>query len=224
MLDQLKGGLVVSCQPVDGGPMDTPEIIAAMAQAAEIGGADGVRIEGVENVAAVRSKVRLPLIGIVKRDLENTPVRITPLVEDARALMAAGADIVAVDASDRWRPDAFEDVVAAVKQEGRLVMADCATFSDVQRVLARGADIIGTTLSGYTEETFSRSKAPDLELVRACKTLDCFVMAEGRYNTPDLAAQALAAGADCVTVGSALTRLEHMVSWFAAPLKAAGER
>ncbi|SFD33643.1 Putative N-acetylmannosamine-6-phosphate epimerase, partial [Tropicimonas isoalkanivorans] len=89
VLQQLKSGLVASCQPVDDSPMDRPEIVAAMAQAAVAGGAAGLRIEGIENLRATRPLVRVPIIGIVKRDLSDSPVRITVTVEDARALIAA---------------------------------------------------------------------------------------------------------------------------------------
>jgi N-acylglucosamine-6-phosphate 2-epimerase len=96
-LDRIRGGLVVSCQPVDGGPMDRPEIVAAMAAAAVAGGASAVRIEGIGNLRAARAAVSVPIIGIVKRDLADSPVRITPYPQDVRALAQAGADVVAVD-------------------------------------------------------------------------------------------------------------------------------
>ncbi|WP_347313475.1 N-acetylmannosamine-6-phosphate 2-epimerase [Defluviimonas sp. SAOS-178_SWC] len=214
VIEQLKGGLVVSCQPVDGGPMDRPEIVAAMARAAVAGGAAGLRIEGIANLQATRPLVRVPIIGIVKRDLPDSPVRITVTVEDARALIAAGADIVAYDATPRPRPDRRQDIVRAILAQGALAMADCATVTDAQTALAEGAAILGTTLSGYTAETEIGNDGPDLELVSRCRGLGAFVMAEGRFNTPELAARAIVAGADAVTVGSALTRLEIMTSWF----------
>ena len=93
-------------------------------------------------------------------------------------------------------------------------MADCSTVDDARTALAEGATIIGTTMSGYTDETASNNSGPDLDLVKACHALGAFVMAEGRFNTPDLAAQAILAGASSVTVGSALTRLEIMTGWF----------
>ena len=219
--ETLRGGLVVSCQPVDGGAMDRPEIVAAMAQAAVAGGAVALRIEGIANLRATRLLVSVPIIGLVKRDLPNSPVRITPLVEDARALIGEGADIVAYDATARPRPDRREDVVAVIRAAGIPAMADCATRADAQRALAEGAAVIGTTLSGYTADTASDDPGPDLEFLRQCRALGAFVMAEGRYNTPDLAARAIAAGADAVTVGSALTRLEVMTGWFRAAVDAA---
>lgn len=220
ILHRLEGGLVVSCQPVDDGPMDRPDIVAAMAMAAVAGGAAGLRIEGVDNLRAVRPQVDVPIIGIVKTDLGDSPVRITVTVEDALALAAAGADVIAYDATPRPRPDTREAVLAAILGSGRLAMADCATLEDGRQALAGGAAVLGTTLSGYTAETEGLHDGPDFALIGAFKALGSgFVMAEGRINTPELAARALAAGADAVTVGSALTRLEHVTGWFAAAMR-----
>lgn len=220
VLNRMRGGLVVSCQPVDGGPMDRPEIVAAMAMAAVAGGAVAVRIEGVENLRAVRPLVAVPIIALVKRDLADSPVRITPFAADVRALIAGGADVVAYDATSRVRPEAADGILATIRAGGVPAMADCATLADAVAAQQGGAGILSTTLSGYTAETASGDPAPDLALVRAFAGLGGFVMAEGRYHTPHLAAAALAAGADAVTVGSALTRLEHMTGWFAAALGA----
>ena len=215
VLERLRGGLVVSCQPVDGGPMDRPEIVAAMARAAVAGGAAGLRIEGLENLRATRPLVEVPVIGIVKRDLADSPVRITVTAADARALIAAGADIVAYDATPRPRTDARDDILAAILAGGALAMADCADLADGRAALAGGATVLGTTLSGYTEETARADAGPNFDLIREFRGLGAFVMAEGRLNTPDLAAAAIRAGADAVTVGSALTRLEFVTGWFA---------
>ncbi len=221
LLERLRGGLVASCQPVDDGPMDRPEIVAAMAQAAVAGGAAGLRIEGVENLRATRPHVDVPIIAIVKRDLPDSPVRITTTIADARALIEAGADIVAYDATPRPRTDARDDILAAIIAGGALAMADCATRADAEAALAGGAAIVGTTLSGYTAETEGRGDGPDLDLIRAFRALGGFVMAEGRIDTPELAAQAMRAGADAVTVGSALTRLEIVTGRFADAVRAA---
>ena len=221
-LERLRGGLIASCQPVDGGPMDHPRIVAAMAQTAVAGGAAGLRIEGIDNLKATRPLVRVPIIGIIKRDLPGSPVRITVTVEDARALAAAGADIIAYDATPRPRPDGRADIVAAALGGGAIAMADCATVDDAKAALAEGAGIIGTTLSGYTDETATGDDRPDFELIRRFRGLGAFVMAEGRFNTPELAGAAIAAGADAVTVGSALTRLEIVTGWFAEAVRRAG--
>lgn len=221
ILERLRGGLVVSCQPVDNGPMDRPEIVAAMAQAAVAGGAVGLRIEGIANLRATRPLVDVPIIGIVKRDLDDSPVRITVTVSDVSALIEAGADIVAYDATPRTRTDAREDILAAILARGAVAMADCATEEDARGALAAGAAVIGTTLSGYTTETTSCDDGPDLALLGRFRDLAGFVMAEGRFNTPSRAAGAMRAGADAVTVGSALTRLEIITGWFADAVRSA---
>lgn len=222
-LESLKGGLITSCQPVDDGPMDHEAIIVAMAQAAENGGAAGLRIEGASNVAAVCKAVNIPVIGIIKRDLADSPVRITVDLADAKALIAAGVGIIAVDATHRQRPEPLEPIVQCILDAGIHVMADCATLEDAERALALGATIIGTTLSGYTAETEHLGSEPNLALiadfVKARRDRDALVMAEGRFNTPALAGSAIQAGADCVTVGSAITRLEHIVGWFDDSIK-----
>ncbi|EKE43837.1 putative N-acetylmannosamine-6-phosphate 2-epimerase [Oceaniovalibus guishaninsula JLT2003] len=223
ILDQLRGGLVVSCQPVDDGPMDRPDIVAAMAMAAVAGGAAGLRIEGVENLRAVRPCVDVPIIGILKRDLADSPVRITPYAEDARALVAAGADIVAYDATPRVRPEPAAAILAAIRDSGALAMADCATPDDGKRAHADGAAILGTTLSGYTDETAGKGDGVDLALIAVFRELGGFVMAEGRVNDPARAASAISAGADAVTVGTALTRLEHVTGWFRDAVVAAAK-
>lgn len=214
LLGKLRGGLVVSCQPVSGGPMDRPDIVAAMAAAAIAGGAVAVRIEGVDNLRATRSMVAAPIIGLIKRDLPDSAVRITPFAQDVHALAAAGADVVAVDATDRARPAALADLSQAIHTTGAIGMADCATYIDGQRARALGFAILGTTLSGYTEATSQSDDAPDLGLIEEFRKIGGFVMAEGRYITPESAAAAIRAGADAVTVGTALTRLEIMTGWF----------
>ncbi|QMW64149.1 MULTISPECIES: putative N-acetylmannosamine-6-phosphate 2-epimerase [unclassified Devosia] len=221
ILSRIRGGLVASCQPVDDGPMDRPEIVAAMAQACVAGGAVALRIEGVDNLKATRPLVNVPIIAIVKSDLEDSPVRITVRVSEAIALAEAGADIIAYDATDRARPDSKEAVLAAILGAGKIAMADSSTLADGKLALAGGAQILGTTMSGYTEATAGNNDGPDFRLIRDFKALGAFVMAEGRLNSPDLAAAAMQSGADAVTVGSALTRLEHVTSWFADAIRSA---
>ncbi|MCA9130620.1 MAG: putative N-acetylmannosamine-6-phosphate 2-epimerase [Planctomycetales bacterium] len=214
LLETLRGGVVVSCQPVEGGPLARPGIVADIAQAVVAGGAAAVRIEGVDNLRAVRARIRVPIIGIVKRTVADSLVRITPCVDDVDALVRAGADIVAYDATDRKGPETREAVLRAILSNGAVAMSDCATLDDGRAALANGADILGTTLSGYTAATAQSVDQPDLQLVRAFRHLGSFVMAEGRYNSPNLAAQAICAGADCVTVGSAITRPELVTTWY----------
>ncbi|WP_040975419.1 N-acetylmannosamine-6-phosphate 2-epimerase [Necropsobacter massiliensis] len=219
ILNRIRYGLIASCQPVDDGPMDKPEIVAAMAQASVIGGASGLRIEGVENLKATRQLVDVPIIAIVKRDLPDSPVRITPFLQDIEDLAAAGADIIAVDGTARPRPVDIESALKKIKQVGCLAMADCSNLQEGLYCHQLGFDIVGSTMSGYTGGDIPLE--PDYQLVKDLKAAGCYVMAEGRYNTPELAKTAIENGADAVTVGSALTRLEHIVSWFADAVKSA---
>ncbi|MGR3807617.1 N-acetylmannosamine-6-phosphate 2-epimerase [Pasteurella testudinis] len=218
ILAMLEQGLIASCQPVDDGPMDSPEMVAAMAQASIAGGAAGLRIEGIENLKATRAKVNVPIIGIVKRDLDDSPVRITPFLQDVDDLAAAGADIIAFDGTDRLRPVARDVIVARIKALGCLSMADCSNFEEGMYCQNLGVDLIGSTMSGYTGGTIPAE--PDIKLVQDLKAAGCRVMAEGRYNSPELAAMAIENGAYSVTVGSALTRLEHIVGWFVEKINA----
>ncbi|WP_407083958.1 N-acetylmannosamine-6-phosphate 2-epimerase [Yersinia artesiana] len=209
---QLQHGLIASCQPVPGSAMDTPEIVAAMALASLAGGAVGLRVEGISNIEAVRRVTDAPIIGIIKRDLPDSEVRITPWLEDVDALSAAGADIIAFDVTCRPRPVSVEDLFQRVRATGCLAMADASNIEDGLLAYRLGIDFIGTTLSGYTQTPVPTE--PDLELVKQLSQAGCCVIAEGRYNSPALAAAAISAGAYAVTVGSAITRIEHICGWF----------
>jgi N-acylglucosamine-6-phosphate 2-epimerase len=185
------GGLIVSCQPVPESPLDRPDIVAAMALAAEHASAVAVRIEGIANLRAARPLLSIPVIGIVKRDLPDSPVRITPFLEDVDALAQAGADIIAFDGTDRLRPATREAIVEdpspRTAGDGRLLIAGGWCYCQ-----QLGAELIGTTLSGYL--TPDTPKDPDLALVRALSDAGCRVIAEGRYNSPELAALAMRTG------------------------------
>lgn len=206
------GGLIVSCQPVPHSPLDKPEIVAAMALAAEQAGAVALRIEGIANLRAVRALVSVPVIGIIKRDLPDTPVRITPWLEDVDALAEAGASIIAFDGTQRPRPVPVEALLARIRHHQLIAMADCSSEEDGLWCHQLGVELIGTTLSGYTSDV--TPVEPDLALVSALSQAGCRVVAEGRYNSPQLAAQAIGHGAWAVTVGSAITRLEHICQWY----------
>jgi putative N-acetylmannosamine-6-phosphate epimerase len=225
-LERLRGGLVVSCQPVEGGPLDDDEVVARLAEAAILGGARAIRIEaGIHHaarLACVRRRVEAPLIGIVKRDLADSPVRITPFVQDVLALANAGADIIAVDVTERPRPTTVGELLAAIHAAGRVAMADASNLADAAAAAELGFDLIGTTLSGYTGGTVP--ERPDLALVQQLASRGYAVMAEGRFQSPADAAAAIAAGAWAVTVGSALTRLEVMTSRFVDAVQEAAHR
>jgi len=223
LLSSLKNRVVVSCQPVPGGPMDTTAIVAAMGLAAEYGGAAGLRIEGIASVSRMRTVTALPIIGIVKRDISGSPVRITPTLEDVDALVTAGAGIIAYDATQRKRPVPTAEIVARIRDKGALAMADCARIEDGHQALAEGADILGTTLSGYAYGELPEHAPPDLNLVRELAGLGAFVIAEGRFRTPDEAAEAIRHGADSIVVGSAITRIEHVTAWFSDAIREAAD-
>lgn len=217
-LSTLDKGLIVSCQPVKGGAMDRAEMVVGFALAALDGGATALRIESAPYVAAVRAATDRPIIGLVKRDLNDSPVRITPLLSDVEALADAGADLIAYDATQRLRPVETAALVAAIHARGRLAMADCAVLADAEQALAEGADVVGSTLAGYTGPT--EPTEPDLALVAAMRRLTPHVVAEGNIRTPALAALARQAGASMVVVGSAITRPEHVTAWFRTALDA----
>jgi len=196
----MRGGLVVSVQAAPGSPLASPETMSAIARAAELGGAAGIRAEGVADIRAIKDAVSVPVVGLVKRDLPNSPVRITPSLDDARAVADAGADVVAVDATVRARPDgmATHDFLAALA-------AELETFEAGVAARTAGADAVATTLSGYTGDG-GAPEHPDLELVeRLAAELDCPLLAEGRYSTPGEVAAAFEAGAFAVVVGAAIT-------------------
>lgn len=217
-IEHLRQNLVVSCQPVPGGPMDRAEMVTAFALAATKGGASALRIESVDYVRAVRQATETLIIGIVKRDLDGSLVRITPYIADAIALAKAGAQIVAFDATLRLRPDPISDIIAAIHANGALAMADCSSVEDARAALAAGADCVGSTLSGYVGGPVPDE--PDFELISGLRELTPYVIAEGRIKTPQQAVEALRRGAFSVVVGSAITRTEHVTSWFKQALAA----
>jgi putative N-acetylmannosamine-6-phosphate epimerase len=211
-IHSLRHGLIVSCQPVKGGVMDNAAMVVGFALAALDGGATALRIESSDYVHAVRQATDRPIIGLVKRDLKTSPVRITPFIEDVDALAQAGADIIAYDATSRERPVATRTLIERIHAAGKIAMADCSVLADAERALTEDADIVGSTLAGYTGPV--EPTEPDFALIAAMRRLTPYVVAEGCVRTPEQAAQALQAGAFTVVVGSAITRPEHVTSWF----------
>jgi N-acylglucosamine-6-phosphate 2-epimerase len=218
-LEAMRGGLVVSVQAPPGSPLATPETMSAIARAAELGGAVGIRAEGPEDVRAIKRAVAVPVIGLLKRDVPGSSVRITPGLGDARLVADAGADVVAVDATLRARSGGMTtgDFLAALVGELELpLLADVDSLEAALAACAAGADAVATTLSGYTGDG-PMPETPDLELVaRLVRALDCPVLAEGRYATPDDVHAALDAGAFAVVVGTAITDPVTLTRRFAA--------
>jgi N-acylglucosamine-6-phosphate 2-epimerase len=206
-LEAMRGGLVVSVQAAPGSPLASPETISAIARAAELGGAAGIRAEGAADVRAIKRAVAVPVIGLLKRDVPGSPVRITPDLDDARVVADAGADVVAVDATLRPLANGMStgDFLAALSELEIPVLADVDSLEAAAAAFTAGADAVATTLSGYTGDG-PTPDGPDLELVeRIARELHCPVLAEGRYSTPDDVAAALDAGAFAVVVGTAIT-------------------
>lgn len=219
------GDLIVSCQADLESPFAAPEFIRALALAALQGGAQGLRLEGAANIRAVRPAAGVPIIGLVKRRGAFENVYITPEPSDVAAVAEAGADIVAFDATLRERPVGVAELVRAAHAHGLVALADVATVADAEHALSAGADMVSTTLSGYTDSS-PHQDGPDLELVSALAALGIRPLAEGRIRTPAEAAEALRRGAFAVVVGGAITRPELLTARFAEALSAAdpGER
>lgn len=217
LLEALRGGLVVSCQAYPGEPMRHTETMAQLAQAACTGGAVGIRVEGRDDIALVRERVVVPVIGLWKDDPIDR-VFITPTLEHALTVAGAGASVVAVDGTRRPRPDglALAEVVAGVHERtDAWVMADCGSLEDALAAADAGVDLLGTTLAGYTGER-PRFDGPDLDLVAAVvQRVPCVpLLAEGRVRSPADARRALDAGALAVVVGTAITHPTTITSWF----------
>ena len=222
LLAVLRHDLIVSCQAELHEALHGAQHMAAMARAACQGGAAGIRANSPQDIIAIRAVVNLPLIGIYKEDLPGFAIRITPTLEHARQVAKAGADLIAIDATDRPHPDGLTlaERIQAIHQEiGKLVMADISTLEEGLAAEAVGADLIATTLSGYTD-TSPKESGPDLELVRQLsRKLVVPLIAEGRIATPEQGAQALRCGAFAVVVGSAITRPQWITARFVEGIK-----
>lgn len=220
ILTRWRGGLIVSCQAPPESPLSRPEIIAALALAAERNGAVGVRIEGRANIAAVKGAVTVLVLGIEKLKQDGSDVYITPTFESAARIASAGADILALDGTARTRPggETLGFIAARVREEFRLpLMADVSTMSEGLAAAEEvGVDFVSTTLSGYTAETAGRDGA-DFELVeRLASRLRVPVVCEGRLRRPDDVRRAFDCGAFAVVVGTAITGVDHLVQEFLA--------
>lgn len=214
-------GLIVSCQARKGEPLFSSDIMARMAECAQIGGAIGIRANTPPDIKAIKERVPLPVIGIYKIMSKETEVYITPTFSSAQAIAEAGADAIALDATNRPRPngETLEELIERIHKELDLpVMADCSTLEEGIAAIHFSADAVATTLSGYTSHS-PQSKEPDWELLSALiKKVSVPVIAEGRFNTPEHAAKAMQMGAYAVVAGTAITRPQDVTAWFAQAL------
>ena len=221
-LDRLRGGLVVACQARDDNPQHGPVFMAAMARAAVLGGAVGIRADGEADVAAIREAVGpdVPIMGIFKVKQPDGSLFITPTAETAREVMAAGARLVALDGTTRPRPggETLAGVVAAVHAAAGIALADVGTAEDAHYAVSCGVDAVGTTLSGYTPNS-PKVEGPDFPLLeRLARESPVPVFAEGRIWTREEACRALDFGAAFVVVGTAITNPTAIAARFVAAM------
>ncbi len=223
----LAGGLIVSVQAPEGSPLRDPAVITAMAEASLANGAVGVRLESPEHIGAVRRRCPEALIiGLWKRSFADSPVYITPGWPEIEAVWAAGADVVAIDATERYRPagQRLEELVARSAAElGAPLMADIDSLANGLRAAELGCAWVGTTLYGYTEASAGlRPPAWDLlGPLRSQLPAATLLICEGGLGSAEQASRALGAGADAVVVGTAITGVDLQVAAYARAMAAA---
>ena len=214
IINSFKKSLIASCQPIPKGPLDTPAFVLASAKASIVGGAKALRIEGFKNLKIIKKNIKIPVIGIKKRNLKNFPVIITPLLSDVERLSMLGAEIIAFDATLRNRPVSTEKLISKIHSCKKIAMADCSNLRDAINAIESGADILSTTLSGYTGNKLP-PKNPDFKLLsQLIKKFKIPIIAEGRFNTPFFYKKAINCGAHAVVVGTALNRIELITKSF----------
>ncbi|WHX51321.1 N-acetylmannosamine-6-phosphate 2-epimerase [Paenibacillus woosongensis] len=210
VLKEIHHKLVVSCQALPEEPLHSPFIMGRMAYAAYLGGAAGIRANSVEDIREIKKTVQLPIIGIIKQVYEGSDVFITPTLKEVEALYNEGVDIIAMDATDRIRPDGttISELFPRIREmyKDQLFMADCSTFEEGVMAEELGFDLVGTTLSGYTDATRGTA-LPDFQLVeRLVSRLSVPVISEGGISTPEELKKMYDLGVFSAVVGSAITR------------------
>ena len=223
-IESLKGKLIVSCQALPHEPLHSAFIMGRMALAAKEGGAYGIRANTKEDIAEIQTQVDLPVIGIVKRDYEDSKVYITPTMKEINELMEVKPDIIALDATHSLRPGGrtLDEFYREIRKSypGQLLMADCSTVEEALHADQLGFDFIGTTLVGYTDQSRNlKIESNDFEIIRRIvATVKHRVIAEGNINTPEKAKRVIELGAFSVVVGSIITRPQLITKSFAEAL------
>lgn len=219
-MDKIYQQLIVSCQALDDEPLHSSFIMSKMALAAKQGGAAAIRANSIEDIIAIKNEVHLPIIGIIKMVYEKSEVYITPTMKEVDALVEAGVEIIAMDATNRIRPhnknlDTFFKEVQA-KYPKQLFMADCSTVSEALHADELGFDFIGTTLVGYTEESQGlQIESNDFEIIREIlQQVRHPVIAEGHIDDPSRAKRVIELGCYSVVVGSMITRPQLITKKF----------
>jgi len=217
MLEKIKRGLIVSCQALPNEPMHSSFIMGRFAKAAELGGAVGIRANTVADINEIKKNTSLPVIGLIKKEYAGSSVYITPTFAEVKELARADVDIIAIDATERNRPngEVLSEIVKELRKIfGGLVLADIDDYTEAQKAQELGFDLIGTTLRGYTEKTKGIT-IPDFGFIeRLAKTIKVPIVAEGGINTPDELKKTLDCGAYCAVVGGAITRPQNITRRF----------
>ncbi|ATD54424.1 N-acetylmannosamine-6-phosphate 2-epimerase [Clostridium chauvoei] len=216
MIKKVKGKLIVSCQALKNEPLHSSFIMGRMAKAAKEGGASGIRAQGVKDILEIKEVTDLPVIGIIKRDYNDSEIYITPTKREVDELLITRCEMIALDVTKRKRPnnENVKDLIDYIHQHNVLVMADISTFEEAIEAEKLGVDCISTTLSGYTP--YSRQlEGPDFKLIKdLSETLKIPVIGEGRINTPQDLLEAYKNGAYSCVVGGAITRPQQITKKF----------
>lgn len=221
MLNEVRGKLIVSCQALKDEPLFGAAIMGRMALAAKEGGAAAIRAQSAADIREIKQTTGLPIIGLVKRNYEDSDIYITPTAREIDELLDAPCEMIALDMTARKRPHGEEtaQLVARVHEAGRLVLADISTFDEGVAAEKIGADAVSTTLSGYTPYS-PQLEDPDFDLVgELSAVLRVPLIAEGRIGTPENLRAVMALGAWSAVVGSAITRPQLITRSFARALE-----
>lgn len=224
-ISTVKGKLIVSCQALEEEPLHSSFIMGRMAIAAKEGGAYGIRANSVEDIKEIKNQVDLPIIGIIKRDYDDSEIYITPTMKEIDELMLIEPDVIAVDATKRIRPgnETLESFYKKIREKytDQLLLADCSTIEEALHADELGFDFVGTTLVGYT--TYSKDlkiEDNDFEIIRTIlATAKGKVIAEGNIDTPQKAKRVIELGCYSVVVGSIITRPQLITKKFAKALE-----
>lgn len=221
VLDRIKGKLIVSCQALPDEPLHSSFIMGRMAIAATRGGASGIRAQSKEDILEIQRVCDLPIIGIVKRNYEDSEIYITPTRKEIEELLETRSEIIALDATNRVRPhgEALKDLVDLIHQHDRLAMADCSTLEECIEAEKIGFDIVSTTLCGYTSYS-QQIDGPNVPLLKEVITkVSVPVIAEGKINTPEELRQVMDLGVFAAVVGGAITRPQQITTRFMKALE-----
>lgn len=225
MLDKVKSELIVSCQALDNEPLHSSYIMGKMAVAAEEGGAKGIRSNSKEDIIEIKKNTDLPVIGIVKRDYDDSEIFITATMKEIDELAESKCEMIALDATDRVRPngETLESFVKSIrtKYPAILLMADTATIDEAIEAERLGFDCVSTTLMGYTKESKGENIADnDFERLKTIlASIAVPVIAEGHIDTPEKAKRCMELGVHSIVVGSAITRPQLITAGFVGKMK-----